>query len=439
MRASRFLSALLVLAGTMLLVAGCGGSMKGSHIQAAPPDSPPASSYAGGQLVRPDGSPASEQDFLRLAGQAEYILLGERHDNPLDHQVQARLLASLAESGKKPVLGLEMLPRRRYDRQLAAFSKGRISLESLPEKLDWPRTWGFDFALYKPLFAVVEQYSLPAYGLNIPNEVRLGVSRRGLAGLTPSEKKELPAVITPPLPEQRQKLADFFRQHGAMMVRSRKAADTPPGSRAGSTADSSRLAANRAAGMQGRPSIVSGQQNDPLERFLLIQSLWDSTMAEQAVRLHRQYTKSGNASPVVIVAGGGHVEYEYGIAHRLRTMQPGARILSVMPFSDRKPEAEAASLFYFSSASSPMGGRPRIGLTLARENDKLRVTAVADGSRAEKAGFQVGDILERAGSLRVQSAEDLHTAAQDARKRGFPLTIAVQRQGKFTAMLLPEK
>ena len=436
MRPALILHLLLVFACATLLLAGCGGGPRVSGIQAAPTERPAESPCPGGQLVDPDGKSASEQDFLQLAGQADYILLGERHDNPLDHDVQARLLASLAESGKRPVLGLEMLPRRRYDRQLSAFSNGRIPLADLPEKLDWSRTWGFDFELYRPLFAVVERHSLPAYGLNIPNEVRLGVSRKGLAGLTPAERKELPASIVPPLPEQRQKLADFFRQHGAMLARSKKASGASSG--AGASSPPPSVSGERAPGMLS-PASGSVQKNDPFERFLLIQSLWDSTMAEQAVRLYRQYNRSGNHRPLVIVAGGGHVEYDYGIAHRLKIMQPQARILTVMPFSEYRPEAAAASLFYFSPTLSPMEGRQRIGLTLDQEGDRLRVAAVAGGSRAEKAGFKVGDTLERAGSLRVRSADDLHTAAQDARKRGLPLSIAVQRQGKFIAMLLPEQ
>src|SRR5690348_2390749 len=44
----------------------------------------------------------------RLAG-ADFVLLGERHDNPDHHLLQAEVLRSLIAVGRRPAVGFEML------------------------------------------------------------------------------------------------------------------------------------------------------------------------------------------------------------------------------------------------------------------------------------------------------------------------------------------
>ncbi len=419
----------LVLCLCCLLLSGCAGKAV-----FAPATGQPAPPYAQGQLVRPDGSLASEDDLLRLADAAGYILVGERHDNPVDHKVQASIVNALAQAGKEPLLGLEMLPRNRYDRQLTAFTQGAVSLEELPAALDWPQTWGFAFALYSPVFEVAQNRSLSIHGLNIPNELRFAVSRKGLNGLNAEEKKELPRRILPPLPEQREKLQAFFLKHKTMLAQSRAAGEKL-----------------RSAEPNALPKAsVTTDKQDLLERFLLIQSLWDSVMAEQATLLRaRVMPKKGPQRPMVILAGGGHVERGYGIASRLKILDPSARSLLIMPFSEAKPEPGEADLFYYSpqpEADFDNGQgtgqrrsaqkRPPIGVKLSEEGGKVAIMAVTPGSRAEKAGLMPGDILARAGSFQVESLGDLHRAAAEAAKQGAPLSLAVLRQGKPLAVFL---
>ena len=430
----RMFVVLPVALGLLFLVGGCVG--KSVKTEPAP--------YHDGQLVMPDGAPAAERDFLRLAASAEYVLLGERHDNALDHKLQALLLKNLAEEGKQPVLGLEMLPRKQYDAALAAFSGGRTGLDELPATLDWPRTWGFDFNLYREVFAVAGQHSIPVFGLNIPNDLRKSVSRKGLEGLSASEKRGLPRKIVPPLPEQREKLRTFFQGHYAMIA-SRKAGGLS------SDETSSAVPAVAQKPVRGMPATTDKEDGAAMqtafERFLLVQSLWDSTMAETATRVRQ---KTGGVRPVVIIVGGGHVEYGYGIASRLKVFDPTARSLLVMPFSGQLPEPDAAHLFFYSpqpdapvmprqekpAVAAAAGQRERIGLTLEQADGKLRVAGVTPGSRAERAGIVAGDILERAGSHVVAAAEDLHKAALEAKRQGSPMSIALQRRGEFVAVYI---
>lgn len=329
----------------------------------------PPSRYTEGELVLPDGTPAGEDDFLRLAASAEYILIGERHDRAGDHKKQAELLEILARQGRKPVLGLEMLPRDRYKRVLADFSSGATSLAAFPEAVDWKKNWGFDFGLYQPVFAVAGQYAVPVYGLNIPNELRKSVSKKGLDGLSAAEKKGLPRSIVPPLPVHREKLTAFFNKHAMMLAEAKKKREvseasgkerpvgavrlervSSTGGQGSGVANQGRRTTGQRRGDAGEESRGTGQGGsvlslERLERFLLIQSLWDSTMAESAVAARRQ---EGLSRPVVILAGTGHVEHGYGIASRLALFDPEARGLLVMPFSGSSVEAGVAHLYYYS-------------------------------------------------------------------------------------------
>ncbi len=73
-------------------------------------------------------------------------------------------------------------------------------------------------------------------------------------------------------------------------------------------------------------SGMTGQAHghgDP-EAFYLAQNVWDATMAESVVT-----ALDAGASPVVLVVGQFHVDYEGGLTERIRRLRPDARILTV--------------------------------------------------------------------------------------------------------------
>lgn len=359
-----------LLMALLLALSGCAGK------QAGPAET--------GAYLTAAASPVSEAEMARRMRHADYILIGERHAAAADHLAQARLLDLAAREGLRPVVGLEMLPVSRHDQALADFIAGKTDSRALPDTLDWQRNWGFDFSLYQPLFETARRHGAPLYGLNLPNEARARASAGGLEALPFDARERLPEALALPLPEQRERLVPLFLAHAAMRE-ARQRGKAPGGENAAAPRRSGpppshpplpdspgERAAMRASLPPGHgrgkpahpvlPVLVHGRKEGrpqpviiplslraPFERFLLVQSLWDGVMAARAAELRREHP----GRPVVIIAGGGHVEYGHGIAYRLRLLEPEARILSILPLSEDVPEPGAADLFYVSPTPAP--------------------------------------------------------------------------------------
>lgn len=360
---------------------------------AAPP--PPAYQPAAkpGGLVDGAGAPLPFEAFAERARQVDYVLVGEEHATPCHHRMQAELLAVMAQTGNPPVLGLEQVS---VDRQaiLDDFAQGRLTPEELPEALDWAETWGHDYTAYAPLFLTARHFNLPLAALNVPRDIVRQVSRQGLASLSPADRALLPERIVPPLPEQEKELREFFTSHSQLLHKE-------PGS----------------------------GQADPAASFLLIQSLWDTMMAKQAMAAHARFGR-----PVLIAAGIGHVEAGWGVAHRLRVFDPAARALVVMPWTGQQPPDPAdADVFYYCPAA-PAARPGQLGVRLEPTPEGLRVEEVQPGSRAERAGLQNGDVIARAGGAKAESAQVLREAAITALRGGHPLVLELLRHGQPLAL-----
>lgn len=348
-----------------------------------------------GGLVDGAGEPVPFDVFAQQARQVDYVLVGEEHATPCHHRMQAELLAVMAQSGNPPVLGLEQVSVERQA-VLDEFALGRLTAEELPEVLDWAETWGHDYAAYAPLFLTARHFNLPMAALNAPRQIVRQVSRSGLASLAPGDRALLPERIVPPLPEQEEVLRAFFAGHG-QFVRKEPAPGQP--------------------------------ERDPTDSFLLIQSLWDSMMAKEAMAAHARYGR-----PVLVAAGRGHVEAGWGVAHRLRVYDPASRVLVVMPWTGQEPPDPADGDIFYYCPVAPAARPGQLGVRLEPTPEGLRVEEVLTGSRAERAGLRSGDVIVRAGGAKAETAQVLREAAVSALRGGSPLVLELLRGGQPVAL-----
>jgi len=359
----------------------------------APTGQPMAVNFlpAPGEMLTAAGDRLSPEAFMTLSRGAAYVLIGESHGQACDHEAEARLLTLLAHQGNGPAVGFEMVPAKN-SAVLADFVAGNIAPEDLEARLDWAKTWGHRFGRYLPVFSTVRQWKLPAAGLNVPPEVIRRLSAAAMdnataadpvAALSAEDRALLPGRIIEPAPEQLAFLREVMSSH---------------------------------------PSGRNVNDSKQTARFLLIQSVWDSAMAEQAVAL-----RAATKRQVAIIAGVGHVDGGLGIARRLAVLDPSAEVLLVSPWrgGDLDPKDAAVRVY------CPIRFESRMGMVLEQREfggqSQVLVVEVRRGSRADAAGLRPGDVVTRAGGYRMSSLTALHLAGSDAYRAKANLVLDIRR------------
>ncbi len=215
--------------------------------------------------------PISLAQLPAFVKDATFILIGEQHDNAQHHQFQAQVIETLVQAGRAVIVGMEMFDRTKQH-PLNLWTLNRLSEPEFIEMSDWKNQWGFDFALYRPIFEVVYRYRLRLVALNVPRTLVRQVARAGWASVPPEERLGLP---DPDLSQHDHRL--LFETL-----------------------------------MGGHPGTHS-----PLDNLYAAQVVWDIGMADSALRYLERTVPSPNLA-FVILAGNGHVMYDVGISLRIR-------------------------------------------------------------------------------------------------------------------------
>lgn len=267
------------------LAVGCAPLAFGARVPAVP------ATLEGARVERgpgadPSAPPPTLQGLLADVLGASATCVGEQHDDPRHHAVQASLLALLVEhSPRRLGLGMEMF-QRPFQPVLDDYVTGAIDDARLTEVTQWRQRWGYDFAMYRPLLRLAHDHQVQVIALNAPRELTRRVARGGLDALPSAARAELPELDLNDADHQR-----FF--------------DAAMG-------DPVHASAGGAAPHEGR--------------FYVAQVIWDETMASTAVAWlnaepdHRQ---------MLVLAGNGHC-HDSAIVRRMRRRAPGLRTVSLL-------------------------------------------------------------------------------------------------------------
>ncbi len=254
-----------------------------------------------GKITRTsDGKRVGIPEIVSASEGKYWIYLGETHDNPDAHILQADIVRALVKGERTVVVGMEMY-QRSVQSVLFEWSEGKLSEEEFVEKSQWKTQWGFDYSLYKPVFDVIKEKKLPLVGLNVPRDWVRTASREGFDALPEEAKKQLPEM-------------DMSNKDH------RKVFDALMGGHPGSSADG----------------------------FYRGQVLWDEAMADSALR----YLLSRVTDDKVlfaVVAGNGHVMYSQGINWRVkkRTGESGITVVPIEMSADSPTRLVTAGLADF--------------------------------------------------------------------------------------------
>lgn len=166
-----------------LALAACGGSSAApAPVATAPFPLPDSVSIVDART----GAPIATSELLRRAAAADYVLLGEIHDNAYHHRIRGAMLTALA--AKRPAVVFEQLARSTAPIPVPAAGENEES---------WLDVHGFDrkgwkWPLHQPVVDAALAHGRAIYGSNVPREALRSVVRQG-TGAAPAE---LSALIT---------------------------------------------------------------------------------------------------------------------------------------------------------------------------------------------------------------------------------------------------
>ncbi len=233
------------------------------------------------------GAAVTREALLTQLQGADFVLLGEVHDNATQHRLRAELIA--ASASQKPAIVFEQFP---WGADSVLQTQPTMPIE------DWLDRAGFDrknwhWPLHQPLVDVVVEYDLPRYGSQLNRERLRPVMQGG------------PAAAPAPL--------------GDMMIQ-------VPLSEAGSQALVQTLA-------EGHCGELPAEM---VPMMLIAQEARDAAMTEALLRAAQ------GGHPAWLIAGNGHVERDYGVPRFLAQLAPGKKVV-VVGFLEREPDGALPS------------------------------------------------------------------------------------------------
>lgn len=158
-------------------------------------------------------APVNAETLVRDLTGIDYVLLGEQHDNPDHHRLQAWVFERLARAGRRPALVMEMLDSDKQAAVSAFLDKPRPRAAGFGRAVGWRARGWPDYRMYAPLVGVALRHRLPIVAGNLSKDV-VGALRAH--GDSDDNRALLDALdlYDPMAPDEREGLAaDVVRAH----------------------------------------------------------------------------------------------------------------------------------------------------------------------------------------------------------------------------------
>ena len=224
------------------------------------------------------GRMVSKEALLQDVASARIILLGEIHDNPEHHRLQAEVLRSVLAQGRRPALAMEQFDREFQPALDAAAAKPGVSADALASAGGFNRD-GWPWAMYEPLLATAIEARLPVVALNLSRDGTRAVARQGFDSLGAGAVRTLALDAT--WNAARQAVMDREISDG-------HCGKLPPSA---------------------------------LPRMINVQRARDAVMADALL--------GGQGDGAVVIAGNGHVRNDVGVPVYLASRAPAQRVVSI--------------------------------------------------------------------------------------------------------------
>lgn len=222
----------------------------------------------------------AEVELLKHAAGARFVLLGERHDNPDHHRLQARILEGVVKAGRRPAVVLEMLEIEQQALVDQYLARPDATASGFGAALGWQNTSWPAFAEYQPIFEVAMPAKLRIFSGNIAHATARSLVKEGLSAL-PAERVQALRLAEP-----------FPEPLGASLAE------------------------------ELRASHCGHLPEKLLGPMALAQHARDAQMASVLLA-------SGASDGAVLIAGAGHARKDRGVPYYLALQAPAASVSSV--------------------------------------------------------------------------------------------------------------
>ncbi len=214
---------------------------------------------------------------------ARFVLLGEKHDNPDHHRIQAWLLDILYQRGRRPALAFEMLTTDQEAPLREHLSARPRDGAGIAAAVAWDKSGWPDWALYRPIAQAALDRGAPLLPASLPRPKIRDIVRHGLDALG-SARVEALGLDRPPPPSQ----LTGLRQE---------------------------IVANHC-------DMLPESMIDPMVQVTLVK---DAEMAATLVR-GAEMPKTDGA---VLIGGNGHVRADRGVPWHLARLAPSRGVATV--------------------------------------------------------------------------------------------------------------
>jgi len=208
-------------------------------------------------------------DILAAMTSADVVILGEIHDNPQHHVVQAEALHAITPSAVVWEMVTEEGAQRLADKAVS-------NPEELARILDWLESGWPPLSMYYPVF---QASNAPIYGAMVPRAAARAAMERGAATALGADAARYGLTVPLPSAEQAEREADQLAAH----------CDAIPES--------------------------------ALPQMVAIQRLRDAVLTRAILRATDE-----TGGPVAVITGNGHARKDRGIPTFLSRLRPGLKV-----------------------------------------------------------------------------------------------------------------
>lgn len=250
-----------------------------------------------GKLWLPgEGRFASVDEVVARARAAQVVLLGETHDNPDHHTLQAWMVRRITAEGAKPLVAFEMITPDQAPALRRHLTDHPGDADGLGPALAWEKSGWPDWALYRPIAAAALAADAPLAAANLTRE-----QVRAIA------KGEATDAL-PPLPAEQVALMENEIRGGH-------------------------------CGMLPEAAVTG---------MVRVQRSRDAVMAESLAR------GIAEGRGAVLIAGAGHVRTDHGVPAALALKAPGTHAFALAFLEVKAGETDPAAYgALFDSARPP--------------------------------------------------------------------------------------